>query len=235
MDGVGDRPFIMETIQDTLIMTKNNVEQNNQNIQPEEHLIQVNKSGSCSIANEDEPLVLPEATKKGYVEIESGECFDGTYLSSKTRRGRRMSKKSNCLMAANQNLCRYEGVRKIKQLNPVKEFGSSPRNYNRVYDIDGLMSCLGHEHGSYEKRIYITHRIRRLTPTECARLQTIPEWYEWKGKFPDGSIKKTSDTQIYKMCGNGWNVEVIKHIFSYIDVDKILNNKTKEIKVNDKV
>lgn len=50
-------------------------------------------------------------------------------------------------------------------------------------------------------------RIRRLTPTECARLQTIPEWYIWDG---------ISDTQRYKMLGNGWNVETIKHIFKYL-------------------
>ena len=50
-------------------------------------------------------------------------------------------------------------------------------------------------------------RIRRLTPTECARLQTIPEWYIWDG---------ISDTQRYKMLGNGWNIETIKHIFKYI-------------------
>jgi DNA (cytosine-5-)-methyltransferase len=49
-------------------------------------------------------------------------------------------------------------------------------------------------------------RIRRLTPTECARLQTIPEWYKWE----------CSETQQYKMCGNGWNVETIKHIFSFM-------------------
>lgn len=48
--------------------------------------------------------------------------------------------------------------------------------------------------------------LRRLTPTECARLQTIPDWYKWG----------CSDTQIYKMLGNGWTVEVIKHILSYI-------------------
>ena len=51
-------------------------------------------------------------------------------------------------------------------------------------------------------------RIRRLTPTECARLQTVPEWYIWDG---------ISDTQRYKMLGNGWNIETIKHIFKYIE------------------
>lgn len=48
--------------------------------------------------------------------------------------------------------------------------------------------------------------LRRLTPTECARLQTIPDWYKWR----------CSDTQAYKMLGNGWTVEVIKHILSHI-------------------
>ena len=48
--------------------------------------------------------------------------------------------------------------------------------------------------------------LRRLTPTECARLQTIPDWYKWG----------CSDTQAYKMLGNGWTVEVIKHILSHI-------------------
>lgn len=50
--------------------------------------------------------------------------------------------------------------------------------------------------------------IRRLTPVECARLQTVPDWYIWN----------CSDTQQYKMLGNGWTVEVIKHILSYLKI-----------------
>ncbi|QIG64575.1 hypothetical protein HNL35_40 [Bacteroides phage HNL35] len=49
-------------------------------------------------------------------------------------------------------------------------------------------------------------RLRRLTPTEAARLQTVPYWYKWE----------CSDTQQYKMLGNGWTVAVIYHIFSFI-------------------
>lgn len=47
--------------------------------------------------------------------------------------------------------------------------------------------------------------IRRLTVRECARLQTIPEEYEFV--VPEG--------EAYKLIGNGWTVEVIKHILSY--------------------
>lgn len=61
--------------------------------------------------------------------------------------------------------------------------------------------------GSTQPCVRINTKIRRLTPTECARLQTVPEWYIWDG---------ISDTQRYKMLGNGWNIETIKHIFKYI-------------------
>ena len=57
--------------------------------------------------------------------------------------------------------------------------------------------------------------IRRLTPTECARLQTIPEWYKWE----------CSDSQAYRMLGNGWTVEVIKHFFSFLPFAKGVTNK----------
>ena len=50
--------------------------------------------------------------------------------------------------------------------------------------------------------------LRRLTPMECARLQTVPDWYEWI----------VSDTQIYRMCGNGWTVRVIEHILKNLFV-----------------
>jgi DNA (cytosine-5)-methyltransferase 3A len=47
------------------------------------------------------------------------------------------------------------------------------------------------------------HYYRKLTPSECERLQTVP----------DGYTEGVSNTQRYKMLGNGWTVAVIKHIF----------------------
>jgi DNA-cytosine methyltransferase len=47
---------------------------------------------------------------------------------------------------------------------------------------------------------------RKLTPLECERLQTVP----------DGYTEGVSNTQRYKMLGNGMTVEVIKHIFKNI-------------------
>lgn len=61
--------------------------------------------------------------------------------------------------------------------------------------------------GSGQPCVQYGYQLRRLTPTECARLQTIPDWYQWG----------CSDTQAYKMLGNGWTVEVIKHILKSIN------------------
>jgi len=49
-------------------------------------------------------------------------------------------------------------------------------------------------------------KIRRLTPVECERLQTVKENY----------TNFVSDTQRHKMLGNGWTVDVISHILNYM-------------------
>lgn len=55
-------------------------------------------------------------------------------------------------------------------------------------------------------------KYRKLTPRECMRLQTIPEHHI--NTLLDAGI---SNTQLYKMTGNGWTVDVISHLLSYMD------------------
>ena len=89
--------------------------------------------------------------------------------------------------------------------NPNDRKTGSPTEQRLEPKTDGKTNCLT----SVSKDNLLTdgYKLRRLTPIECARLQTIPEWYEWI----------VSDTQIYRMLGNGWTVEVIKHIFSFLN------------------
>jgi DNA (cytosine-5)-methyltransferase 3A len=54
--------------------------------------------------------------------------------------------------------------------------------------------------------VLIEGYIRKLTPIECERLQTLPDNY----------TKGVSNAQRYKMLGNGWTVDVISHILSYL-------------------
>jgi site-specific DNA-cytosine methylase len=115
------------------------------------------KTNTLTTVQKDNVLIIAEATKQGYAVIEDGDCFDATFPNSKTRRGRSMKDKSNCLTATNFDYMKFD---------------------------------------------WPTYR--KLTPKECERLQTVPDNY----------TEGVSNTQRYKMLGNGWTVDVIKHIFS---------------------
>ena len=52
--------------------------------------------------------------------------------------------------------------------------------------------------------------IRKLTVSECMRLQTVPEWYDF-------SI--ISNSQAYKCLGNGWTVDVITHLIQSAQIE----------------
>jgi len=55
------------------------------------------------------------------------------------------------------------------------------------------------------------YRIRRLTPIECERLQGFPDNHTEYGNY-DSEVKKMSNTQRYKQCGNAVTVDVVKAV-----------------------
>lgn len=72
-----------------------------------------------------------------------------------------------------------------------------------VYEVrDGMITIKGKQYPIKLKDGY--YIIRKLTVTECCRLQTMPDNY----------CRAVSDTQAYKGLGNGWTAEVIVHILS---------------------
>ncbi len=62
--------------------------------------------------------------------------------------------------------------------------------------------------------------IRKLTPIECERLQTLPDYYTAKGRDVEGNIVDISNSQRYRMIGNGWTIGIISHLFSKIPHQK---------------
>jgi site-specific DNA-cytosine methylase len=84
----------------------------------------------------------------------------------------------------------------------------------RVYSIHGKSPTLLARSDS--PKILINGRIRKLTPTECERLQTIPAEF----------TKDYSNTTRYKMVGNAFTVEVIKYILSFYG-----NKKNEQLKL----
>ena len=98
---------------------------------------------------------------------------------------------------------------KPNQINPSKKAsGKQPYMQDRVFHVDGKSHALTREFASRtnvgdEQEVYW----RKLTPIECERLQTVPDDY----------TNHVSNTQRYKMLGNGFTVEVICHILNNME------------------
>lgn len=86
---------------------------------------------------------------------------------------------------------------------PIKAVSCADGKEYPVYEVkEGQITIKGKQYPiKLDDGYYI---IRKLTVSECKRLQTVPEWYE----FP------VSNSQAYKMLGNGWTVEVIVHLIN---------------------
>lgn len=97
-----------------------------------------------------------------------------------------------------------KAINLVIQVNPDKSCGGKqPSFQDRIYSPEGKSVAMT----SFAGRTNVGDELvyRKLTVRECARLQTIPEWY---------SFSAVSKTQAYKAIGNGWTIEAIAHIIS---------------------
>ena len=79
----------------------------------------------------------------------------------------------------------------------------------RVYSENGKMQTIQTMHGCNQHPKTMQYdRIRRLTPTECARLQTIPEWYKWEMVGQFDKIYYLCDELKYSKSWNRKNVKI---------------------------
>ena len=82
------------------------------------------------------------------------------------------------------------------------------RNMKEVYNLNNecnTLLCDG-DGGHRVKKVFQDGKIRKLTPLEYERLQTLPDNY----------TKGLSDSRRYSAIGNGWNVKTTTHIFNYL-------------------
>jgi len=94
----------------------------------------------------------------------------------------------------------------------IRHLGGN-RQQDRIYRSDGKMACLlaGSKGSSpHLTKTYINGELRRLTPLEYERLQTLPDNY----------TACLSDMHRYHCIGNGWTVDVIAHILTQMVLQK---------------
>lgn len=143
---------------------------------------------------EDKGIVLGDILENGFTDRDKSHCIDANYakggnLKSYFDKGRRQ-------LVFNKPI----------QVNPSKKAGGKqPYIQDRVFSKQGKSHALT---ASFASRTNVDDNgFRKLTPLECERLQTVPEGY----------TNHVSNTQRYKMLGNGWTVDVIATILEGIN------------------
>lgn len=119
---------------------------------------------------------------------------------------------NNIIKSINKNKNYTGSIRKI--VTATKDLINDNDRQRRIYDISGKSPTLLAR--SDTTKILIKNRIRKLTPLECERLQGLPDNY----------TSSCSDTQRYKMIGNGFTIDVISFILNH------LNQKPKKRKTS---
>lgn len=129
------------------------------------------------------------------------------------------------------NITYIQPVDKIRRMNPYQiAYYANGGQGQRVYSAFGkgvTQTANGGGRGAKTGLYYVGEdKVRRLTPLEAERMQTLPD------NYTDCDI---SDNNRYKAIGNGWTVDVIAHFFTGLsnvkpkmptdDTDKDLDGK----------
>lgn len=159
------------------------------------------KTNTLSTVGKDNPIIEPI------------RCFtlprkDGVQTESKQYRVYETEGKSTTLCAEGGGMGAKTGLYAVpvevdENGEPLKAVSFTDGKTYTVYRVkSGLITI---KNKTYPIKLLDGYYIiRKLTVSECKRLQTVPEWYE----FP------VSNSQAYKMLGNGWTVEVIAHLIN---------------------
>ena len=150
---------------------------------------------------QDRGVLLKHILEDGYVDRDKSHCIDANYFKGGNLRSY-FEKHRRQLVFSKDGLC-HVGDADLNGHGYLK----------RVYHQEGKAPTLtSNGGGNREPKVYVEPmEYRKLTPLECERLQTLPDNYTKKFAV--------SNTQRYKMIGNGYTVDVIAHILSGIPDD----------------
>lgn len=178
----------------------------------------------------DKNILLRDILEDGVVDRDKSHCLDANYFKGGNLK-QYFEKHRRQLVFSKDGLC-HIGDADIKGHDSVKRVyhpdGKAPtlttmQGGHREPKVAMLQRSRGFNKGgvtmreksptlssnSWEQNNFVSEnrQWRKLTPLECERLQTVP----------DGYTEGVSNTQRYKMLGNGWTVDVITHIFGGIN------------------
>lgn len=146
---------------------------------------------------EDKGIVLADILEDGFTDRDKAYCLDASYY-----KGGGASNVRLYFEKSRRQIVFGSGENKLNQPKIIQK----SRGYNKggLKALNGKTPTLSTSSWEHNNHLTLDEGTtwRKLSPVECERLQTVP----------DGYTDHVSNTQRYKMLGNGWTVDVIKHI-----------------------
>ena len=136
---------------------------------------------------EDKKIFLVDIIDNGIIDRAKSYCIDANYYKGGNPKSY-FEKSRRQLVFCFATRGRYDTDGSIVQKREVRYDGKT----NSLTTVQK------------DNRLVFLDGYRKLTPIECEKLQTVPDNY----------TNHVSNTQRYKMLGNGWTVDVIAHIFT---------------------
>ena len=141
---------------------------------------------------QDKGIKLRDVLEDGYVDRDKAHCIDANYFKGGNLKSY-FEKHRRQLVFSDDGMCHVGDA-------DLKGHGYNRRVYHPEGKAPSLCAASG---GNLEPKTFVSpDSWRKLTPLECERLQTVPEGY----------TAHVSNTQRYRMLGNGWTVDVISHL-----------------------
>lgn len=185
---------------------------------------------------EGSKVLIPQATKQGYIECEIGGVADLSYPNSKTRRGRVQDGGhiSPTITATETDVCRIETKERFYK-QALETFGGSNADYGDTIDAynkrvnqSGFSPTITTRPEGFKTAILpVTKdiRIRKLTPKETWRLMGFSDQ-----DFDTVSNVGISKSQLYKQAGNSIVVDVLYYI--YVELYKAMPYLFNDLKLS---
>ena len=170
----------------------------------------------------DKGIVLKDILEvAGYVDRDKSFCLDANYWKGGNLKSYFEKHRRQLVFTGGAFRGRYDKDGSTSQRLEIRKDNKANALTTVQKDslcIQTLTTCGG---GHREPKVYVEPlKWRKLTPIECERLQTVPDNYTSKG-IMDGKEVKISNTQRYKMLGNGWTIDVIAFIFESLQKGEV--------------
>lgn len=156
---------------------------------------------------DDKGIVLRDIIEDGVADRDKSFCLDANYFKGGNlkqyyeKHRRQLVFSSGCSMVGrkiNPSTGKRDDYNKELKTVQYIEVNQDPDKSRCLSTVMKDTLLTNEREGRHLKAMY-----RKLTPIECERLQTVPDNY----------TNHVSNTQRYKMLGNGWTIDVIAHIF----------------------